>query len=571
MSESLDSREKDALKELRLLLLGPQLLKFQQRMEDPKMRAEDISQVLPEAVILRSIHDKKLDKALKPTVEEAIRLSIKKDPRILANALFPMMRQAIQKSISAILRGMVQSLNQTLEQSFSLKGLKWRLRAWRTGKPFAEIVLLNTLAYQVEQVFLIHKETGLLLGHVAAGSAAVQDGDMVSGMLTAIQDFVSDSFALAKGEVLESLQVGELTVWIEQGPRAILAGVIRGNAPEGLRSTFQEALENIHLEQSEDLETFKGEAAVFETARTHLEDCLRSQYKEEEQKISPLLWVMLAGIIVTIFSWVFLYLRDNHRWSNYLVRLNEERGIVVAYAGKYNGRYFVSGLRDPLSVDPAIILSQARLNPKKVTSQWEPYHSLDPEFILAKARAILKPPKTVSLRLEDDILYAEGYASSSWIGQAKKLVPAIPGITQLKEDNLVDVGLELKGAKEGVEKKSLYFVVETTRLIPGQEKILENLSAEIKELYRLAQLAGRTAHIKIIGHTSPEGARETNLKLGQERAEETLRILVSKGGFERGNFIVVGVAPKKFLDRGFTPRNRRLDRRVSFEVVFKKD
>ena len=74
----------------------------------------------------------------------------------------------------------------------------------------------------MEQVFLIHKETGLLLCQVSAPNAAMQDADMVSGMLTAIQDFVGDSFTTQKGEELETLQVGELSVWIEQGPQAIL-------------------------------------------------------------------------------------------------------------------------------------------------------------------------------------------------------------------------------------------------------------------------------------------------------------------------------------------------------------
>lgn len=45
---------------------------------------------------------------------------------------------------------------------------------------------------------------------------------MVSGMLTAIRDFVADSFSVEEGEGLESILVGELNVWIEHGPEAIL-------------------------------------------------------------------------------------------------------------------------------------------------------------------------------------------------------------------------------------------------------------------------------------------------------------------------------------------------------------
>ena len=52
---------------------------------------------------------------------------------------------------------------------------------------------------------------------------------MVSGMLTAIQDFVQYSFDPQSEQALNTIHVGDLTVIIEQGPLAVLAGVVRGN------------------------------------------------------------------------------------------------------------------------------------------------------------------------------------------------------------------------------------------------------------------------------------------------------------------------------------------------------
>src|SRR5215210_8999913 len=242
----------DGLDELRRLLVGPEqqeLVRLQKRLdEQDELLPADVGRVLPEAVRLRSRQDKKVTEALLPTVEEAIGISVRKNPQTLVDALFPVIGPAIRRAISEALTGMVQAMNQTLEHSLSPQGLKWRLEAWRTGRSFAEVVMLHTLLYRVEQVFLIHRETGLLLGHVLAGESAVQDADMVSGMLTAIQDFVHDSFSAQKEDALETLQVGGLTVWIEQGPRAILAGVIRGQAPQELRNVFRETLERIHQE-----------------------------------------------------------------------------------------------------------------------------------------------------------------------------------------------------------------------------------------------------------------------------------------------------------------------------------
>ena len=281
-----NSSADDDLSELRSLLLAPehlQLTKLQKRLDDPELHAEDISSVLPEAIRLRSTQDKKLTTVLTPTVEDILRTSVEKNPKTLANALFPVIGPAIRKSIAEMFKRMLQSLNQTLEYSFSWQGLKWRIEALRTGKPFAEVVLLHSLVYRVEQVFLIHGQTGLMLQHVGADPTISEDADMISSMLKAIQDFAHDSFRLAKGDSLETLQVGDLTVWIEQGPQALLAGVIKGNAPEALRSTFAETLETIHLEQGRAIEDFKGDTAVFEESRHHLEACLQANTRQKNE------------------------------------------------------------------------------------------------------------------------------------------------------------------------------------------------------------------------------------------------------------------------------------------------
>ncbi|WP_157487500.1 hypothetical protein [Desulfosarcina sp. BuS5] len=48
---------------------------------------------------------------------------------------------------------MIHSINHVVEQTFSLQGLKWRIKALTTKKQFAKVVLLNTLIYQVDKSF----------------------------------------------------------------------------------------------------------------------------------------------------------------------------------------------------------------------------------------------------------------------------------------------------------------------------------------------------------------------------------------------------------------------------------
>src|SRR5271155_4858236 len=197
--------DKQAFEELRHLIVAPEqegLQELRDRLDSVERRAEDVSSVVAEAIQMRREQgdDRALAEALAPTIQETLRESVRRDPHVLADALCPVMGPAIRKSISETLRSMLESFNQALEHSLSWQGLQWRLEAFRTEKSFAEIVLMHSLLYRVEQVFLIHRETGLVLNHVVAPAVATQDPDMVAGMLSAIQQFVRDSFNSGRNE-----------------------------------------------------------------------------------------------------------------------------------------------------------------------------------------------------------------------------------------------------------------------------------------------------------------------------------------------------------------------------------
>jgi OOP family OmpA-OmpF porin len=276
----------DELNSLRTLILAPEQLEIsdlKERMNDPKVRAEELSKVIAEAIVIRAAKDRKLATALLPTIEEVIRDSVKRDPKFLADSIFPIIGPAIRRSIAESLRAMVESMSSTLEHTFSWRGIKWRIESYRTGKPFAEIVLIHTLVYRMEQIFLIHKETGLVLQHVAAESVDIKDADMVSAMLTAIQDFVNDSFSAKEDSLLQNLNLGELTIWVEQGPRTILASVIRGNPPAELKNVLKEILENIEFEYNSALDDFKGDSAPFESCKPDLLYCLTQAQKTDDR------------------------------------------------------------------------------------------------------------------------------------------------------------------------------------------------------------------------------------------------------------------------------------------------
>jgi outer membrane protein OmpA-like peptidoglycan-associated protein len=554
----------EEMKELRSLLLGPaeqQIAEIHERLKDPRRQLEEVSRVLPAAVSARTRQDGELGAALGPTVTKAIERSVRRNPQPLVDAIFPVMGPAIRKAISVALSGMIQSLNQTMAHSFSARGLKWRIEAWRTGKPFAEVVLLHTLLYRVEQVFLIHKETGLLLQHLVAGGAGGADADMVSGMLTAIQDFVHDSFQSPEGEQLETLEVGDLTVWVEQGPLAILAGVIRGTAPQDLRLVFQTTLERIHLEFHDRLVNFSGDASTFDPARPLLEDCLQSQVDEEKKstKRVPVPVIAIAGLVVAaLLVWAFFAVRNGRRWNSYVERVKSEPGIVVTETGTRGGKYFITGLRDPLARDPAEFLPETSVAPEDVTSRWEPFQAMSPEFVLARANKLIAPPETVSLRLNDGVLEAEGFATQEWIAETRRAARFIPGVSGLKDDQLLDV--------DRILKPSLLFVLDQTTLVPGQEEKFQQLIADIGRLQSQAAALKKHVRLEITGHADGSGTEERNEELRRGRAEVIVAEL-SKRLPPQSNLTIVAAGSKERLRDEVTADDRAANRCVTFKII----
>jgi outer membrane protein OmpA-like peptidoglycan-associated protein len=634
----------DGWGELRSLLVGPertQLEQLQARLDALRVYPEDVSQVLAEAIHLRSNQDKQLTNALLPSVEEALRASVQRNPRVLVDTLFPMMGPTIRKAITTALRSMLDSLNRSLAMSFSLRGLKWHWEAFRAGKPFAEIVLLHTLSYRVEQVFLIHKETGLLLQHVIAESVPGQDGEMISGMLTAIQDFMRDSFGGAEGESLDTVEYGDRTLWIEQGPQAILAGVVWGNAPRELKIVFQEALESIHFEMREALGSFQGDASPFTAIHHYLEACLQEQVKAEESRRSAgAVWLIIAAVLLALGAWGWSLMRAHQsrkqaqqRWTACLSTLRTQPGTVVLTVENHHGTYFLSGLLDPLAPEPFTLPEVARMCADiDVSRQWQTYYALHPTFvaerarraldppdtvalglddhgvlhvtgtapyqwileaqklarvipgitqlqteqlvavdrpeqILARARATLTPPSTVTLRLDNEVLYASGEAPHRWLVEARKRAPTIPGIKWWREEQMVDTTLKaLTVFKDEVEKYSLRFVKGTVRPDSGQDMVLPKMSTAVRQLVDAASAVHYSVQIEVLGHTDKTGSVEENLRLAQGRAEYVIAGLRSQGLAEI-KLTAVGAGWRQPLQGEMTEEDRALNRRTSLKVI----
>jgi OOP family OmpA-OmpF porin len=522
--------------EFRSLVVGPEehrLDKIEARLDDPDRLAEEISTVLPDAVGKTSKKSDAIVRAFTPVVEKSVHESVKKNTKTFANLLYPVIRPAIQKAIANTFKRMIQSFNKAIENSFSLKGLRWRIQSMITRKPFAEVVLLHSLVYSVDQVFLIRKDSGILLYQVQSALApGQQDGDLVSAMLKAIQDFVQDSFKTGE-EGLETIEVGGFSIWIEQGEYTILAGVVRGNAPETFREQLKNALEKLEHEFRRDLERFQGDITPFEKTGYLMEPCLQTEVKQTKKRVPLVSWLLLAALL--LYGGYAAYngytaMQARKHWTAYLEQVTAVPGVLVTESGRKDDRYYIKGLRDPLAPNPAEVVPQKDLQPGGVVFQWTAYQSLLPRYILIRARTILSPPETVRLELNDGVLIATGSADAHWKEEAHLLARAVTGIREFRQTRVAN--LDEKGFQtlaDLVRQQRFTFERGTSDLTPGQQEKLETFVKDVRILFAAARKLNKRVRIVITGHTDASGTDALNKKIRAARAAKILQFFLSRG------------------------------------------
>jgi OOP family OmpA-OmpF porin len=493
------------LTQLRELLVGQEiedLACVQERLANPAKRIDDVAQILPEAI--KSAKTKSLRDALEPVIEKTFHSSVRKNPKELADAIYPIIGPAIRSSIGAAIRDFAETLNQIVEKSASLRSIKWRIESLITGKPFSEILLARSLLYSVEQVFLIHRENGILLQHAAAQAAILKDADMISGMLTAIQDFLSDSFSQS-GQDLETVDAGRFRLWLTYGTKVMLVAAVSGAAPVELKQAFRKALDQIEETLQPQIAAFRqDDLSVFEPAQPILARCLLGQSAPEKRKKARL-WPYIVGLALILLAFAGYQWRQRARWDGYFTQLKQQPGIVITGIERHGLSYVIVGLKDPGARDPNILLRSSGLDPAKARFELEPYLSLNTSF--ARQRSFDADRGSINSRI-------------------------------------------------------IRFDSNSSRLAPGEADRIDDILVVMKRV-----IAGRPAlRITITGRADEIGSAEANDKLSRDRADRVRDALVAQG-IDPARLDIVAAGNTQPLRPGNTEWDLAFNRSASFTVT----
>ncbi|MDR0453393.1 MAG: OmpA family protein [Deferribacteraceae bacterium] len=556
------------MKKLKKLLLQDEidrLNKIEAQINDPLSETERVSGVIAEAVIMSSNKNNKFSKAIEPVLENSLIQNIHKQPQEYINLLFPIIGSTIRKSISETLNSMLGSFSRGLEKSFSLKGLKWRIEAIRSGKSFSEVVMLHTLVYSVDQVFLIHSGTGLLLMHVERKDTVSKDADMVSGMLTAIQDFAKDCFNKDGGDnSLNSLKMDTYTLFIEQGPSVYIACVTNGIPPPEFPSKLRECIELIMAEFREPIARFDGDTAPFAGAGKYLLDLLDVKFAEDGKNISRKVKATPVIVLSLLFMLLLCKSYSSYKMNKGVNLIKAERGIFLVDVKKPWGfkPWHILLYRDDFALSAQEILKNNGYREDLLTVQSIPFISYDPEIVRRRIMSKLDIPKDAAAFFDNGTLTLKGSAAIRWITDARQIALATPGILRVDISEIYDPRFnELEMRISEIEKIYIQFPHDKSYPVGQDAQKLEDVVNLLVKLEKLAKEMNLNVSLTVYGHTDLTGSIKYNYELSQERAKTIAYML-----FARGAHIAVsifGMGSDYAENSHDDPEKRRIELKVT--------
>jgi len=487
----------------------------------PDLLAEDIE------ASLRAGKRSRLANVLSEASADSLEIAVRRRPQAVVQAVYPIIGPAIRRSLSDALRQMADDLDRALSDTFSPRALLWRWEAWRSGTPYAQVMLRHTTRYQVEHLFLIAPESGLLLGHLTASGLPGLDADAVAGMFTAIHQFVRDSVTVdEEGAGIGSATVGGYRLAVSEGPAARLVAFVRGVPSSDFGMRLDELNEELHARHGAQLGDAEaagmaGAGLLEQTQLDELNSRWATQQGDARPKRRKFVWAALALALLALL----VYAAFGWRWSSQVEEIGQHLsatpGLVVSRLDDgQRGHLRIEGLMDPLASDPRAWL--ARHYPGvEVEMRTRPFVSLEPQMVQRRVAQTLRLPETAvkppdadgMIRLTGSVPFPDWY-------RARATPLSTPGVAAIDYDGLSYPQKEqIDAAIASIESLALPFLSGAVTPDAGWEKTLADMGRKLQALERIGASSAIAFHIETAGLTDEPGTLDQNRGLRQQRAE----------------------------------------------------
>lgn len=509
-----------------------------------------------------------------PIIAPAMRKQIMETQHEIIDALYPIIGKTIRKSVAESMKQLIDTVNRRIDATLRGGMFLKRIQARLMGVSDAELALKDALPFRIDQIFLIHKSSGLLIAQVSASEQEhTVDEELISGMLTAIKDFVTQAFK-ASNQDLNQIQYGDDTIILEEASHFYLAFVVSGPIPPNFSEKSQKLAERIHSIFHKKLRDFNGDAAELTGVQRLLTGSMREQEeKNAKTEVKPskpyILYVMLfLGLpILLFFAGKKAYHHFNDQKIQQLVSTRLENDADLATVAPeidlkiHQGQVILNGdIPSPrisarfdsvLREEPRVknIINHLRyVRPSEKILQ-----DIGRKLIRFRDVAELSPKFVI----EKDHVFIEGTAPNSDVKrEIGFVVREVEGVNFVI-NNMALSDDEFRILQQRFDRKIIPFEFNEAQLTEQQLAMLDS----IPDL--MQKFTGYVLYVR--GFTDDQGTLDYNRILSEKRAKIVADYLNSKQ-IPASNLLVEGLGAFYPVGPNDTEENRRQNRRVTFEL-----
>ncbi len=503
--------------ETRVKELRAELRRLQGRLDDTGELLQKLEPVIADTLAIKIRNSQnEMAEVLGPVMGPAIKYQIQNAKEDMVDALYPVIGSTIRKSVAEAMKELVRALNQRIDDALSKNRFLRRFQSTVSGVSETDLLLKQSLPFQIHQLLLIHKETGILLVQVSGINASSANKDLVSGMLTAIRDFAQTALTPGEGRELTQIKYEDLDIYLDDSKYSTLAIVAAGQPPPQFTESTIRCQQKIHNQFYKLLRSFSGDTSQLSSCVPILESLYRQFSLPESNAGTSASKSGKATGIIALLLLLLLFAVPMVLWL--------KLGETPPEPAKINHSALVLQIRDHLN-------STLEFDSSNLKFIWD-----------------------------DDMLTlaGEGFDGQQRLELAKS-VAQVASVSVI----INEIATELQprampeNVRQQIENTVIYFPHSVTQLTDVASSKLQAL------VPLLAAYPKQT--ITIRGHSDLPGDAQANLLASRKRAEQ-VRTTLAQAGVELARMTIVASGADEPAASNDTEEGRGKNRRVNFKL-----
>lgn len=287
---------------------------------------------------------------ISPIVTSAIKDSVKSSKDDVVDSLYPIIGNMLTKYVSRTFEDLINSINNRLKNRFSFRAISRKIRAKTKGISETELLIQEGNKAYIKTIFLIDKNSGVVLSTLENKNSNISEPEMVASMLTAIRSFVND-WVLQNDEnkELNTIDYGGSKIIIESSSSCYLACIIDGAVTNNVYRKIEETLSLVVSKYGYSIREFDGnlENLPLENINKILINLLKyEEFIDNNKAIHPIIYLFPIAIIMIITYFIYNYFIENNleKKANELLYKNPALTIYRLEADVKNGDIFINGV-----------------------------------------------------------------------------------------------------------------------------------------------------------------------------------------------------------------------------------